>query len=36
LAGAAVGFTAAKIIEKHPPRFLVDPDGARLEWRLAF
>lgn len=36
LAGAAVGFTAARIIEKHPPRFLVDPDGARLEWRFAF
>lgn len=36
LAGAAVGFTAAKIIARHPPRFLVDSDGARLEWRFAF
>lgn len=36
LAGATVGFTAAQIIERHPPRFLVDPGGARLEWRLAF
>lgn len=36
LAGAAVGFTAARIIEHHPPRFLVDPHGVRVEWRFAF
>lgn len=36
LAGAAVGLTAAKIIARHPPRFLADPDGVKLEWRLAF
>lgn len=36
LAGATVGFTAAKIVERHPPRFLVGPAGARLEWRIEF
>ncbi len=36
LAGAAVGFTAAKIIERHPPRFLADRDAVKLEWRFAF
>ena len=36
LAGAAVGFTAAKIVERHPPRFLVGPASARLEWRIDF
>src|SRR3989441_2204747 len=43
LAGATVGITAAKVIEGRwrifglgPPRFLVDPAGARLEWRAAF
>jgi membrane-associated phospholipid phosphatase len=43
LAGATVGITAAKVIEGRwrilglgPPRFLVDPTGARLEWRAAF
>jgi membrane-associated phospholipid phosphatase len=36
LAGATVGFTAARIIERHPPRFLVGPAGARLEWSLSF
>jgi membrane-associated phospholipid phosphatase len=36
VAGAAVGFTAAKVIERHPPRLLVDPGGARLEWRFSF
>jgi membrane-associated phospholipid phosphatase len=36
LAGAAVGFAAARIIERHPPRFLADRDGVKLEWRLAF
>lgn len=36
LAGATVGFTAAKLIERHPPRFLVNPGGARLEWRISF
>lgn len=36
LAGAAVGFTAARIVERHPPRLLVDPNGGgvRLEWRV--
>lgn len=36
LTGAAVGFTAARIIERHPPKFLADPHGVRLEWRFAF
>lgn len=43
LAGATVGITAAKVIEGRwrifglgPPRFLVDPPGARLEWRVVF
>lgn len=36
LAGAAVGFTAAKIVEHHPPRFLADRDGVKLEWRVGF
>jgi membrane-associated phospholipid phosphatase len=43
LAGATVGITTAKVIEGRwhifglgPPRFLVDPDGTRLEWRVAF
>jgi membrane-associated phospholipid phosphatase len=36
LAGAAVGFTAAKIVEHHPPRFLADRDGVKLEWRVDF
>jgi undecaprenyl-diphosphatase len=43
LAGATVGITAAKVIEGRwrifglgPPRLLVDPTGARLEWRAAF
>jgi membrane-associated phospholipid phosphatase len=36
LAGAAVGFTTARIIARHPPRFLADPGGASLEWRFSF
>ena len=43
LAGATVGITAAKVIEGRwrifglgPPRFLVGPTGARLEWRAPF
>lgn len=36
LGGAAVGFTAAHIIKRHPPRLLMGSDGARLEWRIAF
>ncbi len=43
LGGAAVGITAAKAIEGRwrvfglgPPRFLVSPGGARLEWRFVF
>jgi len=43
VAGATVGVTAANVIEGRwrifglgPPRFLVDPHGARLEWRAAF
>jgi membrane-associated phospholipid phosphatase len=43
LAGATVGITAANVIEGRwrifglrPPRFLVDPHGARLQWSAAF
>jgi len=43
LAGATVGITAANVIEGRwrifglgPPRFLVDPHHARLEWRVTF
>lgn len=43
LAGAAVGITAAKVIAGRwrvfglrPPRLLVEPSGARVEWRAAF
>jgi len=43
LAGAAVGITAGNVIEGRwrifgvgPPRFLVDPQGARLEWHAVF
>jgi membrane-associated phospholipid phosphatase len=43
LAGAAVGVTAANVIERRwrvfglrPPRLLVGPNGARMEWRTAF
>jgi len=43
MAGAAVGVTAAKVMEGRwrvfglgPPRFLIDPHGARLEWRAEF
>jgi membrane-associated phospholipid phosphatase len=36
LAGAAVGFITAKLIEAHPPHFLVDPPDVRVEWRVAF
>jgi membrane-associated phospholipid phosphatase len=43
LAGATVGITAAKVIEGRwrlfglgPPRLLIDPNGARLEWRSVF
>ena len=43
IAGAAVGITAANVIEGRwrifglgPPRFLVDPHYARLEWRATF
>jgi membrane-associated phospholipid phosphatase len=43
LAGAAVGVTAATVIEGRwrvfglgPPRLLVGPGGARMEWRAAF
>jgi membrane-associated phospholipid phosphatase len=43
LAGATVGITAANVIEGRwrifglgPPRFLVDPHHARLEWRATF
>jgi membrane-associated phospholipid phosphatase len=43
LAGATVGITAANVIEGRwrvfglgPPRFLVEPHGARLEWSAAF
>ena len=43
LAGAAVGITAGNVIEGRwrifglgPPHFLVNPDGARIEWRARF
>ena len=38
LGGAAVGITAATIVNRHPPRFLAEPNGrgVRLEWRVAF
>lgn len=43
LAGAAVGMTAANVIEGRwrvfglgPPHFLVRPHAARFEWRVAF
>jgi membrane-associated phospholipid phosphatase len=43
LAGAVVGITAGNVFEGRwrifglgPPRFLVDPHGARLEWRAVF
>jgi membrane-associated phospholipid phosphatase len=43
LAGAAVGITAGNLIEGRwrifglgPPRFLVDPAGYRLAWRMVF
>ena len=42
-AGATVGITAANVIEGRwrifglgPPRFLIDPHHARLEWRTTF
>ena len=43
LTGATVGIAGAKVMEGRwrifglgPPRFLVDPPAARLEWRVAF
>ena len=43
LAGAAIGITSAKLIEGRwrifslgPPKFLIDPHGARVEWRVTF
>ena len=43
LMGSAVGITGAKVIEGrwrvfglHPPKFLVEPSGARLEWHAEF
>lgn len=43
LMGSAIGITGAKVIEGRwrifglaPPKFLVDPAGARLEWRYRF
>jgi membrane-associated phospholipid phosphatase len=43
LGGAAVGITAAKVIEGRwrifglgPPQFLVSPGGARLDWHVVF
>lgn len=36
LAGVAVGFAAARIVERHPPRFLANRDGIKLEWRVDF
>lgn len=43
LMGSAIGITGAKVMEGRwrifglgPPKFLVDPAGARLEWRAKF
>lgn len=38
LGGAAVGITAATIVNRHPPKFLAEPNGrgVRLEWHFAF
>jgi membrane-associated phospholipid phosphatase len=38
LAAATVGITTATIVNRHPPRFLAEPNGrgVRLEWRFAF
>jgi membrane-associated phospholipid phosphatase len=43
LMGSAIGITGAKIMEGRwrifglgPPAFLVEPGGARLEWRVDF
>jgi len=38
LGGAVVGVTGATIVDRHPPKFLVEPNGrgVRLEWRIAF
>ncbi len=43
LMGSAIGITSAKVMEGRwrifglgPPKFLVDPGGARLEWRAEF
>ena len=43
LAGAAIGITSAKLIAGRwrifglrPPRFLIDPHGARVEWHVTF
>jgi membrane-associated phospholipid phosphatase len=43
LAGATIGVTAGKVMEGRwhvfglrPPHFLVEPGGARVEWRAAF
>lgn len=43
LGGATIGITAAKVMEGRwrvfglgPPKFLIDPVGARLEWRVRF
>jgi len=38
LGGATVGITAATIVNRHPPKFLAEPNGrgVRLEWHIAF
>jgi len=38
LGGAVVGVTGATIVDRHPPKFLAEPNGrgVRLEWRVAF
>ena len=36
LAGATVGITAATLVHRHPPKLLAEPNGMRLEWRVAF
>lgn len=38
LGGATVGITTATIVNRHPPKFLAEPNGrgVRLEWRVTF
>ena len=38
LGGAVVGVTGATIVDRHPPKFLAEPNGrgVRLEWHITF